>query len=126
MTAEAVVHRVGAGREIEADRHGRLAVEAAFDVLVLGAELDPRDVAHAQAASRPGLARKHDVAELLRRREPALRLHVHLELLVVADRARADAADRRLHVLRLDRADDVGRRQLQIVRRLVSNQMRIE
>ena len=32
-----------------------------------------------------------------------------------ADRPRADAADRRLHVLRLDRVDDVGRGQLQTV-----------
>ena len=43
-----------------------------------------------------------------------------------ADRACADPADRRLHVLRLDRRDDIGRGQLQIVRRWVSNQMRIE
>ena len=40
--------------------------------------------------------------------EPALGLDVELQLLVVGDRPRADAADRGLHVLRLDRLDDVA------------------
>ena len=47
------------------DRHRRLAVEPAFDVEVLGAELDPRDVAHAQQRA-VGVGAQHDVAELLR------------------------------------------------------------
>ena len=46
-------------------------------------------------------------------RQPALGLHVELELLVVADRPGADAADRRLHALRADRCDDVRRRQIE-------------
>ncbi len=37
-------------------------------------------------------------------------LDIHLELLVVAYRRRADAAGRRLHVLRLDGGRDIGRR----------------
>ena len=98
----------------------------AFDVLVLRAQLDPRHVAHAQHRA-VGVGAQHDVAELLGRGQPALGLHVDLELLVVADRPRADAADRRLHVLRLDRGDDVRRRQgCRLSSRLVSNQMRIE
>ena len=117
MTCAGGADRIGARRQIEADRDRRLAVEAAFDVLVLRAELDPGDIAHAQQRA-VGIGAQHDVAELLRRRQPALRLDVQLELLVVADRARADAADRGLHVLRLDRADHVGRRQLQIVEAL--------
>ena len=106
--------RIGARRQIEADRDRRLAVVAAFDVLVLRAELHPGDVAHAQQGA-VGVGAQYDIAELLRGRQPALRLDVQLELLVVADRARTDAADRGLHVLCLDRADHVGRRQLQTV-----------
>ena len=108
------LHGVGAGREIDADRHRRLAVEAAFDVLVLGAEVDPGDIAHAQQRA-VGIGAQYDVAELLGCRQATLRLHVQLELLVSADRACADPAGRRLHVLRLDRRDHIGRRQLQIV-----------
>ena len=47
-----------------------------------------------------------------------LRLDVQLELLLVRDRPRADAADRRHHVLRLDRGDHIGRGQLQVVETL--------
>ena len=89
------LHRIGAGREIDADRDRRLAIEAAFDVLVLGAEFDPRDIAHAQQRA-VGIGAQHDIAELLGRRQAALRLHIHLELLILADRAGADPADRRL------------------------------
>ena len=45
--------------------------------------------------------------------QAALGLHVELELRRIAGRPRADAAHRRLHVLLLDRGDDVGRRQVQ-------------
>ena len=45
--------------------------------------------------------------------QPALGLHVELELLVVADRPGADAADRRLHALGADGGDDVGGRQIE-------------
>ena len=43
--------------------------------------------------------------------EPSLGLDVELELLVRQRRLRADAADRRLDVLRLHRIDDVVRRE---------------
>ena len=111
------MYRIGAGREIDADRHRRLAVEAAFDILVLGAELDPGDIAYAQQGA-VGIGAQYDIAELLGGRQAALRLHIHLELLVFADRAGADPADRRLDVLRLDRRDHIGRGQLQIVEAL--------
>ena len=109
--------RVGARREIEPDRDRRFPVEPAFDILVLGAEIDPCDVAHAQERA-VGVRAQHDVAELLRGRELPLGLDVHLELLVMADRPRPDTADRRLHVLRLNSRNDVGRRQVQIVQAL--------
>ena len=82
--------------------------------MVLRAEIDPGDVADAQKRT-VGIGAQNDIAELLGRGQAPLRLDVHLELLVVADRARPDAADRRLDVLRLDCRDDVGRRQLEIV-----------
>src|SRR4029077_9957941 len=110
------LHGVGTRREIDADRDRRLAVEAAFDVLVLGAEVDPGDIAYAQQRA-VGVGAQYDVAELLGCRQAALRLHVQLELLVSADRACADPAGRRLHVLRLDRRDHIGRAQLQSVGR---------
>ncbi len=69
---------------------------------------------------------QHDVAELLGCRQAALGLHVELELLVVADRTRADAADRRLHALgRIAVITSDGAR-LRLVSRWVSNQIRIE
>ena len=94
------------------DRHRRLAVQPRFAVHVLRAELDARDVAHAQDRT-VGIGADDDIAECCRRDQAPLGLQVELELLVVADRPRADAADRRLHVLRLDGGDDVVRRQVQ-------------
>ena len=55
---------------------------------------------------------------MLGRRKPALRLDVHLKLLIVADRACSDTADRCLDVLRLDGTDHVRRSELQIVEAL--------
>ena len=105
-------HRIGVGRQIERDADGGAAVDAGDDVVVLRPHLDPRDVAHARHRA-VGIGSKDDAAELLRGGQAPLRLHVHLELLVVAHGARADAPHRRLHVLRLDGVDDVGRRQVE-------------
>ena len=55
----------------------------------------------------------HDLLEFVDRAQAPLCLHVELQLLVVRDRPRADAADRRLHVLRLDRLDDVAGGQIE-------------
>ena len=72
-------------------------------------KLDPADVAHAdERAVRVGA--DHDVGELLGLGQPALGLDVELELGVAA-RLGADAADRRLDVLALQRVGDVVRRQ---------------
>ena len=111
------LYRIGARREIDADPDRRPAVEAAFGVQVLGSEVDPRDIAHTQQRA-VGIGAQHDFAELLGRGKATLRLHVHLQLLVIADRASADPASRRLHVLRLDCGDYIGRCQPQIVQAL--------
>ena len=116
--------RIGAGSKTDADSDRRLAVDAPFDVLILRAKLDAGDITDTQQRA-VGIGTQDDVAELLGSAQTPLRLHVHLELLIIADRAGADPADRRLHVLRLDGAD-IGRRQHRLSSRLVSNQIRIE
>src|SRR4029077_17473491 len=104
-------HRIRAWRKGYPDRDRRLTVEMGFDILVLSAELHPCYISHAE--QRPvGISAQHNIAELFRRGETALRLQVHLELLVVADRPSADATDWRLHILRLDRRNDIRGRQL--------------
>ena len=60
-----------------------------------------------------GIGAQHDVAELLGSRQAPLSLDVHLDLLILVDRRRADASDRRLDVLRAQRVDDVARRQVE-------------
>ena len=55
----------------------------------------------------------HDISELLRRRQTSLGLHAELELGRVAGWPGADAAHRRLDVLRLDDGDDVCQHQIQ-------------
>src|ERR1700724_3823489 len=67
------LYRVGAGREIDAEPARRLTVNACFDVLVPRAELDSPDVTNAQKRA-VGVGAQHDVAELLGRRQPILRL----------------------------------------------------
>ena len=120
------LHGVGAGRKIDADRHRRLAVEAAFDVLVLGAELDAGDIADAQQRA-VGIGAQHDIAKLLGRGQPALRLQVHLELLVVWPIGRAPmrptGACTFCAWIAAITSDGVNPR---LSRRCVSNQMRIE
>ena len=56
--------RVGARGKINADPDCRLTVEVAFDVLVLGAEFDSRDIAHAQQRT-VRIGAQDDIAELL-------------------------------------------------------------
>ena len=116
---------IGIRREIERDADGRPAVDARFGILVLRAHFDAGDVADAKdGAVRIGT--QHDPAELFRRRQRALGLHIDLELLVVADRPRADATNRRLNVLGLDGLITSDGARLRLVRRWVSNQMRME
>ena len=96
------LHRIGAGREIEADGHRRVAVQPALGVHVRRTQLDARDVGQPQHRT-VGIGADHDVAELLGGDQASLRLHVELELRRIAGRPCADAAHRRLHVLLLDR-----------------------
>jgi hypothetical protein len=101
---------VGAGRLIKQDdRRGR-TVEARLAVEIGGAEFQPRHIAEAQDRAI-GIRPDDDLLELLDRGETAGRLDIELELLFVGDRLGADAPHRRLHVLRLDRGDDVARGQ---------------
>ena len=68
-------HRICARREIEANRHGWLVVEAAFHILVLSTKLYLRHVAHTQQGA-VGIGAEDDVAELLRSGQAALCLNV--------------------------------------------------
>ncbi len=105
-------HGIGARREVNPDRHPGAAVDPRLAVEILRTDLDPGDVAdpqHRAIRVRP----QHDVAELSRSGQPSLRLHIELELLLVADRSRADTADRCLHALSADCGDDIGWREIE-------------
>ena len=104
--------RIGARRLIDRDHGGRPAVEPRLAVEIGGAELEPRDVAQAQHRS-VRIGADDDVLELGDRGQAALGLDVELQLLIVRDRPRADASDRGLDVLRLDRIDDVAGGQIE-------------
>ena len=103
---------IGARRQVGGDQDGGLAVGPRLDIQDLRPKLEPRHVTHPQhRAVRVGA--DDDVAEFLRVHQPALGLDIELEGGVLADRLRADPADRRDAVLLLDRRDDVGRREAQ-------------
>ena len=118
-------HRVGAWRQVDAERDRGLARQRTLGVLVLGSEFDAGDILDLEVRA-VGVGPQHDIAELGGRREAALRLQVELELLVRGDRLGPDPTDRGLVVLRLDRVGDIGRREIQARQLLVSNQIRIE
>ena len=101
------VDRIGAGRLIDRDRRRRAAVEPGVAIEIGGAELKARDVAEAEHRA-VGIGPDHDIGEFLHRGEAALGLDIELQLLIVGDRPGADAADRGLDILRLDRVDDVA------------------
>ena len=101
------VDRVGARRLIDRDGRRRAAVEPGVAIEIGGAEFEPRDVAKPQHRA-VGIGADDDVLEFRDRAEAALGLDVELQLLIVGNRPGADAADRGLDVLRLDRADDVA------------------
>ena len=103
---------IGSGREINSDRHRGFAGEPAFIVHVLRAHLDAGDVADAHDRA-VGVGAQDDIAELLWRRQAALRLQIDLKLLILSNWPGADAANRRLNVLRLDRSCDVRGRQVE-------------
>ena len=105
-------HGVGAGGQIQADGHRRLAVQPAFGVHVGGAEFDARHIADPQHGAI-GVGADDDGGEFLGRGQAALGAHVQLELRALRRRAGADAAGGALHVLLLDRRHDVRGRQAQ-------------
>ena len=98
--------RIGARGLVDADRRRGRAIEAAVAVLRLRAHFHARDILHPDDGA-VGIGAQHNRREFLRPRQPPLGLDVDLDLLLVSDRWRADAAQRRLNVLARDRGDDV-------------------
>ena len=98
--------RVGSLGQAHAHRRRGPALEAGHDVVVLAAQLDPRDIAQAHRAAVAG-GLQHDLAELAHRLQLAARGDGHVELLARRRRQAADLAGGDLRVLRVDRAGDV-------------------
>ena len=73
------LHRIGTGREKQADGHRRVAVQPALGVHVRRTKLYARDVGQPQHRT-VRIGADHDVAELLGGDQASLRLHVELEL----------------------------------------------
>jgi hypothetical protein len=100
--------RVGAGRLKHADDRRVVMVELATQGVVAGAKLDARDVRKPHdLAARAGF--QHDLAELLRRAQAALRVDCNQEIAAALDRFGAELASRDLDVLLLDGAHHVAR-----------------
>src|SRR6476620_8234042 len=95
-------------RRLEDGHNGRgSAVESGVAIEICSTELETRHIAKAEHRSIR-IRADDDVLEFGDGGETSLRLDVELQLLIVGDGARADAADRRLGVLRLDGAYDVA------------------
>ena len=94
--------RVGGRLAHDAEADRGLAGLVELEAVVLGADLDPGDLAEPDEIAV--LAGDDDLLELLRRGEARIRLHGQLAL------RRLDAAARQLDVLALDRVLDVLRR----------------
>ena len=107
------LERVRAGGEEDADQRRLAAVVAADEVVVLRAQLDPRDVrqAHCRAV---GIRAHDDRAEFLRIGESAARGDRVDQVLFAADRRLADLACGELRVLLVDGRGDVARRELEL------------
>ncbi len=105
--------RVGARRQEDADERRRLAVEAAHELVILRAQLDPRDVgqAHVRAVR---IGADNDLLEFLGVGEPALGGDRVDEVLVVEVRRLAHLARGELRVLLVDGSDHVGRREAKL------------
>ena len=100
---------IGAGSEIDTDHRGGLAVETGNGVLALGTQFDPGHIAEQNERS-VGHGANDDLLELVDTAEAALGLDAELELRIVGHRLRSDAANRGLHVLRVDSGNDVVHR----------------
>ncbi len=112
LTASIVSQRVRAGREAHRHAGGRPAVQAALDLIAVGADLDARDVARRTTAP-PSDALQDDVAELLGRAAGgSARSPSRSAAASGTAGCCADLAGRYLGVLRAHRVAHVGRRQV--------------
>ena len=104
------VHKVAARGKVNPDHGARATVEGGADAFQLRPQLDPCDIAdpHDRAVV---IGADDDLLEILGFGQPAHGLHVQLQDRVRIQRLRAHGPDGGLHVLRLQRADDIGRRQ---------------
>src|SRR5262249_16006719 len=105
--------RVGSRTLVNAERRRRCAVEAAEPVLRFRAQFHAGDIPDADNRA-VGIGAQDDGGELLGPGESATGLDVDLHLLLARDRSRADAAQRRLNILALDRCDDIVQRQVEL------------
>ena len=118
LTRVSAVERVAAGRLEDAHHDRGRAVLPAAQIRHPGAEIDPRDVAHAHERA-VGIGAHDDAAELLGAGQAALGLDVELKLLIGQRRLRADAPDRGLDILAPHCVGDIARRQTEAVIRSV-------
>ena len=104
----------GAGVRCQVDRQGRrrFAVEARLEAVIPGAQLHPGHVVHTHKAA-VRLGAHDDVAEIRRLGQTATQLDPVLELLAGRRGQLPHLSCRRLYVLFLHSAVDVGRRQFQ-------------
>ena len=105
--------RIGAGQLVDRNDRGGFAIQAADNAVVLSAQLDARDVFHANDSAIRGLA-DDDVSEFFRRSQTALSKNGIGELLVLGSRLAANLAGRVHRVLRLDGVDDLRHRDAQL------------
>ncbi len=105
------IERVGAAGEPDRDAGGRPAVVLGIDVVVLPAEADLGHVLEPDLRA-VAVDLEQDLAELLGRLQARLAHHRRVQLLAGDRRQPTQLAGGHLHVLRLDRGPDVGRRQL--------------
>ena len=100
------IDRIAAGRLVDRDRGGVVAVEPRVTVKIGGAQFELRDIAQSQyRAIRIGP--DDDIFKLFDGVQAALGLNIELQLLIIKDRSRADASDGSLHILRLNSGNNV-------------------
>jgi hypothetical protein len=110
----------GVGSGSQRDRHAscRLAVVVGQELVVLRTHFHAGDIAQRQHRA-VGIAAQHDRAELLGRLQAVLRADGGVDLLALDRRRGTERAHRDLRVLRLQRGDQIPRRQpvgVQLVR----------
>ena len=103
---------VGAWHLVQRQHCRRFAVQAAFHAVGLGAEFDARDVAYPHHRA-VWIGAYDDGTEFLRRLQPALGADGVSEFLPARYRLGADRAGRIDGVLRVDRVDDLGNRDVE-------------